>query len=69
MLARIVYYEVVAHIPGSMAALMSVVIYSVSQLLLGAVIILLNLFAKACSTRSARNTIWGRMMGVQTGFY
>ena len=79
LVVSIIYYEVIAYIPGSTAALMSgdfssaaimsVVVFYGCQLLLSVVINLVSLFATSRSVRSARNTIWSRMMGVQTSFY
>ncbi len=79
LVITIVYYEVVTMIPEASAKLLSgdfstaaivgcIGVYLV-QLALNVVISLVDTFATARSTRSARKVIWNRMMGVKTEFY
>lgn len=79
LVATMVYYELVALIPGATAKLLSgdfttaaivncVGIYLI-QLALSATVNLLDTFATARSTRNARKVIWDKMMGVKTEFY
>lgn len=79
LVATLVYYELVALIPGATAKLLAgnfttaaiincVGIYLI-QLVLSATTNLLNTFASARSTRNARKVIWDKMIGVKTEFY
>lgn len=79
MVVGIVYYDVVTLIPGSTAALMagdfstaaimSVVLVFVGQTALNVITGIVELFATSRSVRGAQQTVWKRMMGVQTGFF
>lgn len=75
----IVYYMVVSFIPGSTAALyagefttaaiMGVVINYSLTLLLSLASSILQLIAEGRSVRSARNSVWKRMMNIKTSYY
>lgn len=75
----IAYYGVVAMIPGSTAALyagefttaaiMGLVVNYLGTLALSLASSLTQLMANARSVRSARNSVWERMMGIRTSYY
>lgn len=75
----IVYYAAVSFIPGSTAelyagefttaAIMGVVVNYSLTLVLSLASAVLQLFAEGRSVRSARNSVWVRMMNVKTSYY
>lgn len=75
----IAYYAVVSYIPGSTAALyagefttaaiMGVVVNYLGTLVLSLVSSICQLIAEARSVRSARNSLWQRMMNIRTDHY
>ena len=79
LVISIAYYAVVSFIPGStatlyagdfsMAAIMGLVINNLAMLALSLVSSISQLIANARSVRSVRNSVWKRMMGVQTSWY
>ena len=79
LLVTIAYYIVVAKLPGSTAgvlkgdfsskALMSALINYACFIVLRVLVESCLLIASAVSTRSVRNAVWKRMMGIETGYY
>lgn len=79
LVVNIVYYRVVTLVPGStaalyageftMSAIMGLVLNYVGTLVLSLVTSILMLIAQAKSTRSLRNSVWKRMMGIQSRYY
>ena len=75
----VAYYYVVTKIPGSTAALysgefttaaiMGLVINYAGTLVLSLAVSITQLFAQARSVRSVRNSVWKRMMGIQSSYY
>ena len=76
---RVAYSSVVPKIPGSTAALysgefttaaiMGLVINYAGTLVLSLAVSITQLFAQARSVRSVRNSVWKRMMGIQSSYY
>ena len=79
MVISVAYYYVVTKIPGSTAALksgefttaaiMGLVINYAGTLVLSLAVSITQLFAQARSVRSVRNSVWKRMMGIQSSYY
>lgn len=79
LVISIAYYYVVTKIPGSTAALysgefttaaiMGLVINYAGTLALSLAVSITQLFAQARSVRSVRNSVWKRMMGIQSSYY
>lgn len=79
LVVNILYYRVVTLVPGStaalyageftMSAIMGLVLNYVGTLVLSLVTSILLLIAQAKSTRSLRNSVWRRMMGIQSSYY
>lgn len=79
LVVNILYYRVVTLVPGStaalyageftMSAIMGLVLNYVGTLVLSLVTSILLLIAQAKSTRSLRNSVWRRMMGIQSRYY
>lgn len=75
----IIYYALVSMIPGStaalyagdfsMAAIMGLVVNYLGTLVLSLATSISMLVAEAKSVRSVRNSVWKRMMGIQTSYY
>lgn len=79
LIVSIVYYGAVSFVPGStaalyagdfsMAAIMGLVVNYVCTLVLSLASSVSQLFASARSVRSARNSVWKRMIGIRTDYY
>lgn len=79
LVISIAYYGVVSFVPGStaalyagdfsMAAIMGLVINYLGTLMLSLATSISQLFASAKSVRSARNSVWKRMMGIRMDYY
>lgn len=79
LVISVAYYYVVTKIPGSTAALysgefttaaiMGLVINYAGTLVLSLAVSITQLFAQARSVRSVRNSVWKRMMGIQSSYY
>lgn len=79
LVISIAYYAVVTMIPGSTAALyagdfstaaiMGLVTNYLGTLLLSLASSVSQLMANASSVRSARNSVWKRMIGIETSYY
>ena len=79
LVISIIYYAAVSMVPGSTAALysgdfstaaiMGLVINYACTLVLSLAVSISQLIAQAKSTRSLRNSVWKRMMGIQSRYY
>lgn len=79
LLVSIAYYALVSMVPGSTAALfagdfttaaiMGLVVNYVGTLVLSLAANVSQIIANARSVRSVRNSVWKRMMGIQTSYY
>lgn len=79
LVISIAYYGLVSFIPGStaalysgdfsMAAIMGLVINMTGTMVLSFLVSAFRIVAEGRSVRSLRNSVWKRMMGIQTSYY
>ena len=79
LIISIAYYAAVSFVPGStaalysgdfsMSAIMGLIVNYLCTLVLSLAVSVSQLFASAKSVRSARNSVWKRMMGIRTDYY